>query len=157
MERREQLRLLDGAGIEGDRYAGRGRLAPGDARPKGLALTLVEQEALEALRHELGIDLDFAVSRRNVVTSGVRLDALVGAYFRVGPALVRGVAANPPCSRLERLGGIAGLRRAMRGRGGIRADVLEGGLVSVGDAIAVLPGPQPPGDAPGPPLRGRPD
>lgn len=138
MEASEEVLLIAGVGIEGDRYArGNGTFGRRNDRRgnKGLALTLIEEEAIEAVRREHAMAIDFQATRRNVVTSGIRLEGLVGKEFRIGPAVVRGVALNPPCSRLEKLAGIPGLRKAMIGRGGIRADVVSGGRVRVGDRL----------------------
>lgn len=138
MERRKNIRLIAGKGIEGDRYAADDRRSGRRKKPKGLALTLIEQEAVHATCIELGIDVDYAITRRNVVTSGVNLDALVGRAFRLGSALVLGVAANPACSRLEKLTGLPGLKNVLAGRGGIRAEILESGLVGEGDHLVVF-------------------
>lgn len=138
VELRDEVNLIAGAGIEGDRYAEPGGRLARRRSGKGLALTLIEQEGIDAVRLEHGIDLDPSTTRRNLVTSGIDLKALVGQDFRIGPALVRGVALNPPCSRLEKLAAVPGLRRAMTGRGGIRADILEGGTVRRGDKV-ILP------------------
>src|SRR5437588_105759 len=75
-----------GKGLEGDRYyLGRGSLSrwPGPGRH----VTLIEQEVLDAVRRELGIDLGGGLSRRNIVTAGVNLGSRRGQKFRMGTAL----------------------------------------------------------------------
>lgn len=142
MERRDEIMIIAGIGIEGDRYAqgggsfSRGRIGKGWG---GLAVTLIEEEGIEAARRDFRLDIDFETARRNVVTSGIRLDSLVGREFRLGSALLRGVASNPPCSRLEKLAGLPGWKKALKGRGGIRADVVQSGPVKVGDRLTLLP------------------
>jgi MOSC domain-containing protein YiiM len=126
-----------GRGLEGDRYClGRGALSrwPSAAR----AVSFIEHEALEALRQEQGIDLGAGRSRRNVVTEGIRLDDLKGQTFRIGHALFKGVQACQPCRYLERLTQ-PGVFEALKGRGGLRAEVIEGGPFAPGDAIVLLP------------------
>jgi MOSC domain-containing protein YiiM len=132
-----QVRAVLGRGLEGDRYfLGQGTFSrsPGEGRQ----VTLIEAEALEAVRREHGLDLGEGRSRRNLVTTGIRLADLVGRRFRVGTALLRGVRLCPPCDHLERLVG-PGLLAALEGRGGLRADVLEEGTIRPGDGIEVLP------------------
>jgi MOSC domain-containing protein YiiM len=125
-----------GRGLEGDRYfLGVGSFSrwPGEGR----AVTLIEEEVIEAVRREHGIDLGEGRSRRNIVTLGVVLADLVGKRFRLGGALLRGARLAAPCRYLEKR--VApGTYNAMRGRGGLRADVLEGGPVRVGDAIQIV-------------------
>lgn len=122
--------VIAGRGVVGDRYfLGKGSFS--HWRGTGRALTLVEAEALE------DVGLGFAESRRNVVTRGVDLNALVGVRFRVGEVECRGRRLCEPCRHLERLEG-DGLMRSLAGRGGLRADVLSNGSIAIGDAIVVL-------------------
>jgi MOSC domain-containing protein YiiM len=131
-----EVTAVPGRGLEGDRYYhGRGSFSrwPGEGR----AVTLIEQEAIEAIRREHGIELANGVSRRNVVTSGGALADLNGRKFRIGEALLRGARLCAPCRYLERR--VApGLYEAMKGRGGLRADVYQGGVIRVGDGIEPL-------------------
>jgi hypothetical protein len=112
-------------GLEGDRYAaGQGTFASG--RP-GSALTLVDADVLD----DLGGDVDH---RRNVVVRGADLNALVGRRFTVGPVLCAGSRLCEPCLHLDRLNG-GGVLRPLVHRGGLRADILEGGTIAVGDEL----------------------
>lgn len=119
-----------GFGLEGDRKAGL------TDRP-GRQVTLVAQEALDALAEEHGIHLPPEATRRNLVTRGVELHDLVGRRFLVGGVELRGVRPCDPCSYLEEHNGIPGLRRALEGRGGLRAEIVTSGEIRVGDPILV--------------------
>ena len=132
-ERAERVEVLAGQGVRGDR-----KFSPEPVERHGADLTLIEAEALEAVAEE-GIELSHEESRRNVLTRGVRLNDLVGKRFRVGEVECRGVVLNEPCTHLESLTR-PGVLRALVHRGGLRADVLEGGTIAVGDAVAELPG-----------------
>jgi len=126
----DSARVVAGQGIEGDRYfLGKGSFS--HWRGTGRALTLVEAEALE------DVGLSSAAARRNVVTRGVDLNALVGVRFRVGGVECLGRRLCEPCRHLERLEG-DGLMRSLAGRGGLRADVLGDGVVAVGDPVVIL-------------------
>ena len=126
-----RVRVVAGIGLEGDRYAvGRGHFSksPGTGR----ALTLVEGEVLDSL----GVSLQPGESRRNLTTRGVALNDLVGRRFRVGAVLCEGMRLCEPCRYLE---GVTGkpLLEPLLHRGGLRADVIEGGQIHVGDEIHV--------------------
>ena len=128
-----EVRAVEGRGLEGDRYhAGVGSFSrwPGEGR----AVTLVEAEVMEAVLREADIDLSGGRTRRNLVTRGVRLADLLGKRFRIGEALFRGTRLAEPCAHLERLTE-SGLFEALKGRGGLRADVLESGVIRAGDAV----------------------
>lgn len=115
-----------GKGLKGDRkYFEEGA-------ERGAALTLIEAEALE------DVGLTGAQSRRQVVVRGVRLNDLVGKRFRVGEVEVVGVKLCEPCLHLQSLTR-PGIIKDMIHRGGLRADILTDGTISVGDPV-VLPG-----------------
>jgi MOSC domain-containing protein YiiM len=126
-------RVIPGKGLEGDRYAGGAGTYSGHPG-SGRHVTLIESEALEALERDYGIQLPGEASRRNLVTRGVALNHLVGLEFTVGPVRLRGTRLCEPCTFLESLVG----KPVMKGlihRGGLRAEVVEGGEIRVGDII----------------------
>ena len=116
-----------GRGLEGDRYhEGRGTFSKPYAN--GHELTLVEAEAL----NELGFTP--ADARRNVVTRGIDLNALVGRRFKVGDVECVGRRLCEPCAHLERLS--PGTLRPLVHRAGLRADMLGDGTIRVGDPVS---------------------
>jgi MOSC domain-containing protein YiiM len=133
MRRVPSARLLAGRGLEGDRYAlGGGTWAGYPDLEK--QLTLIDADDVAALARETDAPLGPGDLRRNLVTSGVDLPSLVGAWFAVGDALLFGTKRCPPCTHLERLTGVR-LIKAMVHRGGINAAVFAGGPVREGDAV----------------------
>ena len=127
-------RALAGRGLEGDRYAvGAGTFSPRSAHRPGYDLTLIAAEVVEELTARDAAH-DFAATRRNVLTRGVDVNALVGREFTVGDVRCRGLRLAEPCAHLERLSG-PGLLRPLIHRGGVRADVLSDGEISAGSPI----------------------
>ena len=122
-----------GRGLRGDRYfEGAGTFgAPGAF---GHELTLIAAEAIEALAAEGGPAIAPGDARRNVVTRGVDVDALVGRRFLLGEVECVGRRWCEPCAHLQRLTG-PGVLRGLVHRGGLRADIVRSGTVRVGDAI----------------------
>ncbi len=130
----QSARGVSGQGLVGDRYF-QGDLPP-EKRDPEREVTLIEAEAIEALRHEESIELALAESRRNVVTRGVALNHLVGREFRVGGLTLKGVRLCEPCGHLEKLTR-PGVRKALIHRGGLRAAILKDGEIHVGDSVDV--------------------
>ncbi len=129
-----EIRAIAGVGLEGDRYAT--RTGTFSAKPKpGRQITLVEAEAIEALERELGLKLAPGETRRNLVTRDVALNHLVGREFRVGAVRLRGHELCEPCSDLVRMTGKPQILPGLIHRGGLRAEIIEGGVISVGDLI----------------------
>ncbi|MFG3365124.1 MOSC domain-containing protein [Streptomyces sp. NPDC090032] len=138
-----QARAVAGHGLAGDRnyWTGEGPRPRrrGTGRASGVCdVTLIETEALEALAREHGITLTSAECRRNVVCRDIRLNPLVDQEFQIGAVILRGLKLSEPCARLEQLVR-PGLIRGLLHRGGLRAEVLRGGTIRVGDRILPLP------------------
>jgi hypothetical protein len=124
--RRESAEAIAGRGLEGDRYAaGRGTFT---GTGRGYELTLVAAERLDA------VELSWEQARRNIVTRGIDLNALVGRRFTVGPVECVGRRLAEPCSHLEKLSR-PGIMRPLVHGAGLRADILTGGTITVGDAV----------------------
>ena len=133
-----QVHALAGRGLDGDRYAAKaGTFTPDNDTGRGYDLTLIEAEILDALTLPDGGKIDYAEARRNVITSGIDLNALVGRRFRVGDAECLGQRLCEPCSHLERLTA-KGVLRELIHRGGLRADVLTDGQISNGAVIETI-------------------
>ena len=126
-----------GRGLEGDRYFDeRGTFS--NVHGRGYDLTLIEAEALDTLDLASG-RLTPEQARRNIVTRGIGLNALVGERFKVGDVECFAQRLCEPCAHLERLTaamGRPGTLRALIHKGGLRADVLNDGEIRVGDEIA---------------------
>ena len=132
----EEIAAVPGKGLEGDRYfAGDGTFS--EARKPGRDITLIEAEAIRALAREHGIELGAGESRRNVVTRGIGLNELVGRRFTIGEIECVGQRLCDPCSHLEGLTQ-PGVLKGLVNRGGLRADIVTGGRIAVGDPVRDL-------------------
>jgi MOSC domain-containing protein YiiM len=120
----ESVSAVAGCGLEGDRH-----FRAGGQRPGG-ALTLIESEVLD------DIGLSGAESRRQLVVSGVRLNDLVGRRFKVGEVECVGVELCEPCLHLQSLTRPTIIKELVH-RGGLNADILTSGTISVGDPVSV--------------------
>lgn len=136
----ERANVIEG-GIEGDRYTtGKGAWSKSKP-PRNIDrhISLIEQEAIDAVRAEEQIDVTFRDTRRNILTVGIDLNGLVGKKFRIGDVLVEGVELCDPCGRPGILSGKDDMRQrfeqAFQQRGGLRVRVLGTGEITKGDAI----------------------
>jgi hypothetical protein len=122
---------LPGRGLHGDRHVtGAGTFPSGIP---GGALTLIEAEVCGSFDPPLGPD----DHRRNVVTRGMPLNALVGHEFTIGAVRCRGMRLCEPCTVVQRYAGRPVLRELVH-RGGLRADILSGGEIRVGDEVRAV-------------------
>jgi MOSC domain-containing protein YiiM len=121
-------------GLAGDRYESADGTFSSNAGG-GRHVTLIEREAIDAVNAEGDVSVTATSTRRNLLTEGVPLNHLVGRTFRVGDVVLRGVRLNEPCAYLEGKNE-PGFRQAMLHRCGLRAEVVETGVIRVGDVIA---------------------
>ncbi|HET6562161.1 MAG TPA: MOSC domain-containing protein [Marmoricola sp.] len=138
MHTADHAKALANRGLVGDRYASKaGTFTPANDTARGYDLTLIEAEVLDNLTLPGGGTLGYAEARRNIVTRGIDLNALVGRRFRVGTVECLGQRPCEPCSHLERLT-TKGALRGLIHRGGLRADVLSDGELTTGSLIETI-------------------
>lgn len=132
-----KIEVLAGKGLSGDRYAtGQGHYS-GVVQWDAHVTLIAEEPFSEAARQ--GVALMPAVLRRNLVTCGVDLKALIGREFRIGQEVVlRGRKAWPPCSHVVKLSGRTEIFQYLAGGTGIGADALVGGTIRLGDRVEVI-------------------
>ena len=117
------------SGLIGDRYNGVSYKRQ---------VTLIQWEHLSVLESIMGKTIAPELLRRNLVIKGINLLALKNRKFRIGEAVFQTTGLCHPCSRMEEILGAGGYN-AMRGHGGLTAQVLKGDLIRVGDNLTVLP------------------
>jgi MOSC domain-containing protein YiiM len=130
-----QVMAIPGAGLEGDRYA----LKVGTFyKPEpDYELTLIEAEAIEALRRDYQVELTAGEARRNIVTRNVPLNHLVGREFVIGDVRIRGIRLCEPCDHLQKITGKP-LLKGLLHRGGLRAQILTPGTIRVGAVVSFI-------------------
>jgi MOSC domain-containing protein YiiM len=127
--------LVPGKGIVGDRNFSEEGIAPEKE------LTLVEAEQVAAFNSRTGMQIAAADVRRNLVTSGVDLNRLVGCAFSIGDVIAEGIELCEPCATLGRCLATENVPAArvvaeFAHRAGLRARIVQGGVIRAGDAIA---------------------
>jgi MOSC domain-containing protein YiiM len=129
MSAQQSVEALTEVGLTGDRYS-----EEKNRRSPDYQVTLIELENIEAFTQASGLPLTPDMPRRNIVTSGIRLNELCGKRFRVGRARFEGLELCEPCSLFA--------KRTHRevsqffvGKGGLRARIVSGGEIRVGDTI----------------------
>ena len=132
---KQSVKVLPNQGIIGDRYFLPQQelvLAPQPLRKEDLSLIAAEE--LQAFNEKFALQIPFGDFRRNIITSGIDLNALVGKKFRIGSALSLGMEFCEPCSKLARTVNTNVLPHLVR-RAGLRAAILEPGEITRDDKI----------------------
>ncbi len=130
-----EVEAITGQGLAGDRYLkGTGYYSNRPLADGSREITLIEAEELEKLERETGIHLDPSECRRNVLIRSVSVNGLIGKRFRIGEVVCEGIRICEPCTYLEKLTHKRVMRPLVH-KGGLRARIISGGTVRVGDAI----------------------
>jgi MOSC domain-containing protein YiiM len=130
----DQVHVLPGLGIEGDRYFK--KLVNSDGNSKsGREITLIEMEAIESMRDMDGLQITPDQTRRNIVTRGIALNDLAGQLFYIGNIQLRGVRLCEPCQYLANQTDPR-ILSAMVHRGGLGADIVTEGIIHINDIIS---------------------
>lgn len=125
----ESIHASPELGLEGDRY---------HSRSKKRQVTLIQYEHLPVIAALLGATaVTPAQLRRNIVVAGINLLALKNKVFAIGDVHLTMTGPCHPCSRMEKTLGPGGYN-AMRGHGGITAQVVKAGKMSVDDRVCVV-------------------
>ena len=139
MVERTSVRALTGRGLEGDRYEGGRGSYSNLARVAARHVSLIAREAIDASNEELVrrglIPFESSETRRNIVVEGVDLYALLGHEFSIGTVRLRGTEPTLPCLVPSAVAGKTGFAEAYRNRGGVRAEILSDGIISIGDFV----------------------
>ena len=106
-------------------------------RPRGRGVTLIAAEAMDAVALEGNVSIEPAATRRNVLTRGIDVNELVGKRFRIGDVECEGVELCEPCAHLESMTQ-PGVIKALVHRGGLNADILSDGEISIGDPVVAV-------------------
>ena len=129
-----EVRAFADRGLEGDRFFRESWKA---ANRPDKAVSLIEEETLEAAAAELGTETFGDKTRRNIVTRGVPLVELLDREFTIGGVVMRGIRLFEPCVHLEKISKVAGIFRALEHRSGLKAAILTDGMIRVGDPVAL--------------------
>ncbi len=131
----QSAQLEAGKGIKGDRYHQKSSAALAEGKEaRQNHVTLIAREELDQFLANNDADMDYGEFRRNIVSSGVDLNALVGTEFRIGSALCRGFELCEPCAFLKATVHPAVLPSLVH-KGGLRAVILEDGYIKTGGKI----------------------
>ena len=127
----QQISLLAGKGIVGDRYFHEYN----DVKNQ---LTLIESENINYYNKRFNLNIPYLNFRRNIVTKGIELNDLVGKELLINQTKVKGTDLCRPCKSLQQNLGHDNIIKEFLRKGGLRCEILVSGNIKIGDEIKVL-------------------
>ncbi len=125
----EAVTVVAGKGIENDRY-----FEDANRKSRDCEITFIESETIEAYNACHAVKIDPWQPRRNILTQGIALNDLVGKRFSINGCVFEGVEICEPCELLRERTRKDAIKW-FQGKGGLRASVLTGGRVELGNKL----------------------
>jgi MOSC domain-containing protein YiiM len=127
----DEVECVAGSGLRGDRYFDYKEDFKGQ-------ITFFSDEVFAEVKDRFGLpDLAASAFRRNVIVSGVDLGSLIGRRFRIGEVEFEGTEEAAPCYWMDEACA-PGVEEFLRGRGGLRCRIRQGGMLRRGGAEITL-------------------
>lgn len=140
MKKVELAQLEAGKGMVGDRYYSEvGTFSKKLAGLPDKELTFIELEQVDSFNQQYGFNFTYGDFRRNIITQGVNLNQLEGKLFTLGGISLRGVRLCEPCAHLANIL-VPEIMPALVHKTGLRAQIIESGVIKPGDALIVQKG-----------------
>tara|TARA_B100000965_G_scaffold251786_1_gene211823 strand:- start:772 stop:1215 length:444 start_codon:yes stop_codon:yes gene_type:complete len=131
IEKVTSIEVLQGKGIKGDRTLS-------EKNDSERQLTLIESENIDYYNEKYNLNFSYVDFRRNLITKNIKLNELVGKNFVIGKIKVKGIDLCRPCKELEKKLGAKNYLKEFLRRGGLVCEILNSGIISVGDEISIL-------------------
>lgn len=129
MQEVQEIEAIAGEGLKGDRYS-RGEGSFNKGKQGKRQVTLINALFVD------GSGFAYHETRRNIAVRGIELMDQIGQEFHIDGVLLRGVKYSDPCMRPSKLSGNKNaFRDVFHDRGGLVADILEGGVIRVGSIV----------------------
>ena len=126
----KQISLLAGKGILGDLHF----YEYNDARKQ---LTLIESENIDYYNKNFNLNIPYLSFRRNIVTKGIQLNDLVGKKLLISKVELKAIDLCRPCKNLQEILRQNNIIKEFLRKGGLRCQILNNGIINVGDLIKV--------------------
>ncbi len=125
------VELVANKGIINDRYYS-------DNNDKDVQLTLIEKENIDYYNEISNLQIPYIDFRRNVITTGISLNNLIGKKLMIGNVKVKVHRLCDPCKYLQEKLNDEKLVKRLVNKGGLRCEILSNGKISINDQIITL-------------------
>ena len=126
-----QAILEKGKGIVNDRYYG-------NFKEKKNQVTIISLEEINNFNNQIKQNIDAKNFRRNIIVSGINLNEFINKKIKINEVILKIHEICQPCKYLQNRLKIPSLVKMLVNKSGVRAEIINSGSLSVGDAIKIL-------------------
>jgi len=126
----QAVEVISGKGIVNDRHFD-------DNNDDKNQITLIEKENIDHYNNETNTNISYIDFRRNIVTTGIKLNGLIGKKIKIGSAIIEGVDLCKPCKHLQKMIGQNNVIEKFLLKGGLRCKIISSGNIQKNDQINI--------------------
>ena len=101
-------------------------------------VTLIESEKISNFSNNVKSKFDYKDFRRNIITTGIDLNKMINKKIQINNVILKIHQLCQPCRYLQNKLSVDNLVKLMTNKGGVRAEIVQSGIISTFDEIKVI-------------------
>ena len=101
-------------------------------------VTLIESEKISNFNNNIKRKFNYKDFRRNIITTGIDLNKMINKKIQINNVVLKIHQLCQPCRYLQNKLSVDNLVKLLTNKGGVRAEIVQSGLISTFDEIKVI-------------------
>ena len=101
-------------------------------------VTLIESEKISNFNNNIKSKFNYKDFRRNIITTGIDLNKMINKKIQINNVVLKIHQLCQPCRYLQNKLSVDNLVKLLTNKGGVRAEIVQSGIISTFDEIKVV-------------------
>ena len=101
-------------------------------------VTLIESEKISYFNNNIKSKFNYKDFRRNIITTGIDLNKMINKKIQINNVVLKIHQLCQPCKYLQNKLNVDNLVKLMTNNGGVRAEIVQSGVISTFDEIKIV-------------------
>ena len=101
-------------------------------------VTLIESEKISNFNNNIKSKFNYKDFRRNIITTGIDLNKMINKKIQINDVVLKIHQLCQPCRYLQNKLSVDNLVKLLTNKGGVRAEILQSGIISTFDKIKII-------------------
>ena len=101
-------------------------------------VTLIESEKISYFNNNIKRKFNYKDFRRNIITTGINLNKMINKKIQINNVVLKIHQLCQPCRYLQNKLSVDNLVKLLTNKGGVRAEIVESGVISTFDEIKII-------------------